>query len=254
VAWFVVACTARGVPAQARCWTTERSARTLFVVDDTAPVVADGTAGDEPVGAVLFDLLMAVMDSPAVWSGAVHDDRRGLAWRDAVTARMVASGSYAPYEALVASAARELGLTARATSDLLADWRTMSPRPDSTAIARLAVPYAFVTNCSRDLATIAARRSGLLPRFTLSAEEAAWYKPDARIYRAACRRLDLPPGRVALVAGSVHDAEGGARAGLRSALVLRRPDQRAPEPPIRVVASLHEAVDWLEDVRRRPDR
>jgi HAD superfamily hydrolase (TIGR01493 family) len=223
-------------------------------MDGTARVVNPGTAGDKPIGGVLFDLLMAVMDSPAVWSGALHDDRRGLIWRDAVTARMVASGSYAPYEALVASAARELGLPSRATSDLLAGWRTMSPRPDAVALARLALPYAFVTNCSRDLATIAARRSRLGPRFTLSAEEAGWYKPDARIYRAACRRLDLSPGRVALVAGSVHDAEGGARAGLPSALVLRRPGQRAPEPPIRVVTSLDEAVDWLEDVRRQPDR
>jgi len=213
-----------------------------------------GTAGGERVGAILFDLLMAVMDSPAVWSGAVHDERLGLAWRDEVTARMVASGAYTPYEALVASAARELGLPARATSDLLAGWRTMSPRPDSAAIARLAVPYAFVTNCSRDLAKVAAHRSGLAPRFTLSAEEAGWYKPDVRIYRAACRRLDLSPGRVALVAGSVHDAEGGARAGLPSALVLRRPDQRTPEPPIRVVTSLEEAVDRLLDDTLQPDR
>jgi hypothetical protein len=54
---------------------------------------------------VLFDLLMAVMDSLAVWSAAARDPDRGLVWRDALTARMVDSASYTPYEDLVAEAA-----------------------------------------------------------------------------------------------------------------------------------------------------
>lgn len=211
-------------------------------------------ASPQPVAAVLFDLLMAVMDSVAAWTAAAGSRSDGLAWRDAVTGRMIASRAYLPYEDLVARAARELGLPPGAPARLVEAWQEMSPRPDAVALARLEPPYAFITNCSRDLATIAARRSGLAPRFTLSAEEAGWYKPDARIYRAACHRLHLPPGRVALVAGSVHDAEGGARAGLPSALVLRRPDQRPPEPPIRVVASLDEAVDWLQHDTRQADR
>jgi hypothetical protein len=72
------------------------------------PDTADQTHR-EPVQGVLVDLLMAVMDSLTVWSGAAGDSQRGLAWRDAVTARMVAHRSYAPYQDLVVVAARDLG-------------------------------------------------------------------------------------------------------------------------------------------------
>ncbi|MGI8998534.1 MAG: hypothetical protein ACR2GO_02350 [Candidatus Limnocylindria bacterium] len=45
------------------------------------------------VTAVLFDLLMGVMNSMDIWAAAAQDVHRGLAWRDAVTARMIASHS-----------------------------------------------------------------------------------------------------------------------------------------------------------------
>jgi 2-haloalkanoic acid dehalogenase type II len=199
-----------------------------------------------PVGGVLFDLLMAIMDSMAVWSAAAGDLRRGLAWRDAVTARMVAEPAYAPYEDLVVEAAGELGLPQKAATDLFERWHQMSPWPDAAAITRLTVPYAFVTNCSKPLAAIAVRRSGLKPAFVLSAEEAGCYKPDARIYREACHRLGSPPERTLFVAGSVYDSEGAHRAGLRASLVVRRADQRRAAPEIRVAHSLEEIVTSLE--------
>ena len=200
----------------------------------------------EPVQGILFDLLMAVMNSMEIWSAAAGDRRRGLAWRDAVTARMVAQGSYAPYEDLAVEAARELGLPAKAATDLFDRWPEMSPWPDAAAIARLTVPYGFVTNCSSALAAIAARRSGLTPAFGLSAEEAGWYKPDPRIYREACLRLGSTPVRTLLVAGSVYDSEGAQRAGLHAALVVRRSDQRLPGAQILLVPSLEEIVGRLE--------
>jgi len=107
------------------------------------PDTVDATAR-EPVQGVVLDLLMAVMDSLEVWSGAAGDHRRGLAWHDAVTARMVAHPSYAPYEDLVVVAARELGLPATAATDLFDRWPEMSPWPDAAAISRLTVPYGFV--------------------------------------------------------------------------------------------------------------
>jgi FMN phosphatase YigB (HAD superfamily) len=88
--------------------------------------------------------------------------------------------------------------------------------------------------------------------FVLSAEEAGWYKPNARVYREACRRLGSPPARTLLVAGSVYDAEGGLRAGLRSTLVTRRADQRAPDPRVRVVESLEQVAAELTGVPRLP--
>jgi 2-haloacid dehalogenase len=198
------------------------------------------------VRGVLFDLLMAVMDSMAVWSAAAGDRRRGLAWRDAVTARMVAQPSYAPYEDLVVETAREQGLPASAPSDLFDRWPEMSRWPDAAAITGLTVPYGFVTNCSTTLAATAARRSGLKPAFVLTAEEAGCYKPDARIYREACQRLGSPPERTLLVAGSVYDCEGAHRAGLHASLIVRRADQRRPAPEIRVAQSLEEIVTSLE--------
>ena len=198
------------------------------------------------VEAVLLDLLMAVMDSPAVWVAAAGDERRGLAWRDATTARMTAAGRYVSYERLAAEAANEIGLGRPAVDALLKRWQAIRPRPDTTAVRRLRVPYAFVTNCSRRLATVAAQRSGLEPTFVLSAQQAGWYKPDRRIYLAATRRLGSEPGRTLFVAGSVQDADGARAAGLRSVLVRRRADQPPPAAGVSVVESLEEVVDAVE--------
>ena len=199
-----------------------------------------------PVAGVLLDLLMAVMDSLAIWSAAARDHRRGLAWRDAVTARMVQSAAYVSYEELVATVARELHLPDRSTPDLFEAWGHMDPWPDATSLARLTVPYGFVTNCSRRLAMRAARRSGLRPDFVLSAEEAGWYKPDARTYRAARRKLGVPPRGVLFVAGSAYDATGARRAGLRAAYVARRSDQDLPDSGIARVTSLDEIVAAID--------
>lgn len=192
--------------------------------------------------AVLFDLLMAVMDSPAAWAAAAADAELGMRWRDAVTERMRQAERYVPYESLVADAGAELGLPARAADRLRVAWAHMRPRPDVGAIAKLALPYAFVTNCSTELAREAAARSGLRPRFTLSAEAAGWYKPRADIYHAACDALGSEPARTAFVAGAAYDAEGALAAGLDAVLVRRRPLPHSLSPGILVVDRLDAAV------------
>ncbi len=191
---------------------------------------------------VLVDLLMAVMNSLAAWSAAAGDRQLGLRWRDAVTARMAAAASYVPYEDLIVAVAAEIGLPPSAASQLFDLWVDMAPWPDAGALARLGLPYAFVTNSSRELAGIAARRSGLQPAFVLPAEESGWYKPHPQAYREACRRLGSPPRRTLFVAGAPYDAEGARRAGLQVVLVVRRSDQRLPAAGIRVVSSLEEIV------------
>jgi 2-haloacid dehalogenase len=213
----------------------------------------DGVRVSDRVHAVLFDLLMAVMNSLAIWAVAAGDERHGLAWRDAVTRRMAASRTYVPYEELVAGAAAELGLPREAVSELFERWREMDPWPDSAALSRLPLPYAFVTNCSEPLAHVAADRSELTPRFVLSAAEAGLYKPDARIYWEACRRLGSAPESTLFVAGSAYDAEGAGAAGLQAVLVARRPDDRARHDAARVAASLDDVVDALAfDAGRGP--
>ena len=201
---------------------------------------------DDPPGrprpqAVLLDLLMAVMDSPLTWSAAAGDPELGMAWRDAVTERLRRADRYLPYEVLVAKAASDLGLPAGAPDRLRAEWRRMRPRPDASVLTVLSLPYAFVTNCSAELGREAAARSGLRPRFTMSAEEAGIYKPRTEIYRAACRRIGSTPGRTVFVAGAAYDAEGAHAAGLQPVLVRRRPLREGLDPGILVVDSL-EAV------------
>ena len=195
---------------------------------------------------VLLDLLTAVMDSSSVWVAAAGGERRGHAWRDATTALMGAAGAYAPYEDLVAAAARQEGVRSSAVATLIDLWGSMEPRPDAAAIRSLRAPYAFVTNCSDRLASVAAGRSRLAPSFVLSAEEAGWYKPDRRIYLEACRRLGALPGRTLFVAGSVHDANGAATAGLQSILVRRRRDQPSPIPDVTVVGSLEDVANLFD--------
>jgi len=197
------------------------------------------------VQGVLFDLLMGVMNSLDPWQSAAGDLERGLRWRDAVTARMVAARRYVPYEDLVADAAAELGLSRRAPAKLKDRWSEMDPWPDAAAVSRLSLPYGFVTNTSTALARIAADRSRLQPRFTLSAEEAGWYKPDPAIYEAACQRIGLDPAQTMFVAGSPYDAAGARAAGLHVWLVVRRPDHRRGEANIRAAGSLVEIVDSI---------
>lgn len=194
---------------------------------------------------VLLDLLMATMDSPSAWSAAAGDRAAGLAWRDAVTDRMIDAGDYVSYEQLVESTARKLRLPPEAPSKLREAWQQMEPWPDAVAVGSLDVPYAFVTNCSTELAAIAVERSGLRPAFVLSAEDAGCYKPRPEIYRLACDRIASEPLETLFVAGAAYDARGAAAAGLRTVLVARRSALESMPPGVRVVMSLDDAFATL---------
>jgi HAD superfamily hydrolase (TIGR01493 family) len=194
--------------------------------------------------AALADLLMAVMDSVTTWQCAAGDPALGLAWRDAVTERMVASPRYEPYEALVAEVAAHLGL-AGAEQALWAGWEAMEPQPDAAALARLDVPLGFVTNTSTRLARMAAGRSRLEPGLVLASEEAGRCKPHPSVYALACRRMGTLPGDTAFVAGAPYDAAGAHAAGLRTVLVRRRPDLPGSHGPWSTVESLDELATVL---------
>jgi 2-haloacid dehalogenase len=191
---------------------------------------------------LLLDLLMATMDSMSAWSAAAGDRERGLAWRDAVTDRMIAAGAYIAYEDLVAEAAVELQLPAGAAQRLWAAWEQIRPWPDAAAVERAGVSYGFVTNCSTSLAMMAAERSGLQPSITLSAQEAGWYKPRPEVYRLACDRMSADPAQVLFVAGAAYDALGASRAGLSAVLIERRSAERRLPGAFQTVSSMDEAV------------
>jgi HAD superfamily hydrolase (TIGR01493 family) len=210
------------------------------MIPGSLPRLASGVDG------ILLDLLMAVMDSVAVWVAAAGERNRGLEWRDAVTARMRQAPAYEPYDDLVERAANELGLPSTAAAVLITRWGDMDRFPDATALDALRVPYGFVTNTSGPLAALAAQRARLAPRFTLSAEEAGVFKPSPAIYEEACRRLATAPPRTLFVAGSPYDADGAHGAGLRTVLVARRSDLPPPRAGIPVVGSLTEVVRALQ--------
>lgn len=196
----------------------------------------------KPVQALLLDLLMATMDSMSVWAAAADDWTIGLAWRDAVTQRMTQSRRYVPYDSVVADSARDLGLAAEAPRRLRDAWSQMRPWPDAAVVRQAPVPYAFVTNCSKELGLLAAVRSGLEPAFTLSAEEAGWYKPSPEIYRLACERVGADPVDVAFVAGAPYDARGASVAGLQTIFVERRRTAERLSPSVIRVPDLREAL------------
>lgn len=190
--------------------------------------------------AILFDLLMAVMNSMAAWADAAGDATAGLAWRDEVTRRMAEVGRYVPYEGLVEAAAAERGLPPSASERLWKAWRRMEPWPDAVAVAGLATPYGFVTNCSRALAERTVARSQLRPGVVLTAEEAGWYKPRPEVYLLACERIGSRPERTLFVAGAAYDAVGALAAGLHAFLVLRRPPPARLDSRIRLLTGLGE--------------
>jgi 2-haloalkanoic acid dehalogenase type II len=195
--------------------------------------------------AVLLDLLMATMNSIATWTAAAGDRDGGLAWRDAVTARMIDAGRYVAYEGLVRRAAADLGLPPHAPAALDEAWALMRPWPDTVALEDFGIGYAFVTNCSNQLAAVAVERSGLRPMFTLSAEEAGWFKPRREIYALAVERLGLEASQVQFVAGAAYDAIGASKAGLSTVLVARRRLRERLPKPIRVVESLGQALEGM---------
>lgn len=195
------------------------------------------------VDAILFDLLMAVMNSMAAWADAAADETAGLAWRDSVTRRMVEIERYVPYEELVEAAAAERGLPPSAPGRLWKTWRRMEPWPDAAALVSLTTPYGFVTNCSHALAERAAARSHLRPRVILSAEEAGWYKPRPEVYRLACQRIGSRPERTLFVAGAAYDAVGALAAGLHACVVVRRPPPAGLDSRIRVLTGLDDLAE-----------
>jgi 2-haloacid dehalogenase len=62
-----------------------------------------------------------------------------------------------------------------------------------------------------------------------SAELFRHYKPDPQTYLGACALLDLPPGRVMLVAAHTDDLVAAQAVGLRTAF-LARPTEHGPSP------------------------
>src|SRR3954471_19706389 len=113
------------------------------------------------IEAVAFDLLTALLDSWTLWSTVAGDEALGRAWRQASLALVTASGAYVPYEGLVAEATRRVGLPLEKADELLARWGELRPWPEAPAVLQRlrGRRLAIVTNCSQQLAELAAART-----------------------------------------------------------------------------------------------
>src|SRR5688572_16691158 len=143
---------------------------------------------------VLFDLLTALLDSWSVWDAAAGSEGTGRQWRAAYLRRTYHTGSYRPYEDIVAEAAAETGLAPEVTALLITLWEDIRPWPDARAALdeiRGRIPIAVVTNCSERLGRIAVRAVGVPFDSVVTAERAGYYKPDLRAYGLALQELGI---------------------------------------------------------------
>ncbi|GAB7191892.1 HAD-IA family hydrolase [Kineococcus sp. NUM-3379] len=178
--------------------------------------VAGGSGGGR-YDAVLFDLLSALLDSWTLWDAVAGDAATGRRWRNRYLQLTYATGDYAPYEVLVAQAARAEGLAGSPAAELHRRWGELRSWPEAVAVLerlRGQVRLGVVTNCSTDLGHRAAALVGVPLDVVVTAEEAGAYKPRPEPYRQALDRLGLPPHRVLFVAGSRFDLPGAAGVGM----------------------------------------
>ncbi|HEX3523301.1 MAG TPA: HAD-IA family hydrolase [Stellaceae bacterium] len=168
--------------------------------------------------AVLFDLLTALLDSWTLWNIVAGSPEDGRRWRAVYLRRTYEAGAYRPYEALVAAAAAEVGLSATLSAQLAARYGELEPWPEVRevldALRRKGMALGVVTNCSAELAAKAIACTGIDFDAVVTAERAGFYKPDPRPYQMALVELSVAPGRCLFVAGSVYDLFGTSKVGL----------------------------------------
>jgi 2-haloalkanoic acid dehalogenase type II len=187
--------------------------------------------------AVLFDLLTALLDSWTLWNIVAGSPEDGRMWRTAYLRRTYEAGAYRPYEALVAEAAAEVGLSPTLAARLAARYGELKQWPEVHevlgALRREGMALGIVTNCSEELAAKAVACTGVNFDVAVTAERAGFYKPDARPYQMALDELGGVPGRCLFVAGSVYDLFGTSKVGLPTYWHDRigmAPPFNAPEP------------------------
>jgi len=199
--------------------------------------------------AVIFDLLTALLDSPSLWNKVAGGEAEGRRWRAAYLRRTYRSGTYRPYETLVAEAAQEAGLSADHARELAARYGEVKPWPEVQevlAALKRHVRLAVVTNCSEALAAKAIAVIGIEFNVVVTAERAGFYKPDPRPYRMALEELGLTAERCLFVAGSPFDLFGIVKVGLAGYWHDRTGMAAPPEAP-RLVAH-HDTLNPLVDV------
>ncbi len=207
----------------------------------------------EPMRVLLFDVfgtlvdwrssLIELAEATAVragvqadWAAIVDDWRRayqpamdrvrqGATWRDLDSLQS---------ETLSGVLARRgIWLSAADTGSLVRGWRQLRPWPDSRdGLDRLRRKHVTATLSNGHLALLAdlLKFADLRVDAVLSAQLAAGYKPDAKVYLTALRLLDCPPENAGMVAAHASDLHAAAALGLRP-IFVRRPLEWGPGMP-----------------------
>src|SRR5260370_27188261 len=119
---------------------------------------------DHRFDVVLFDLLTALLDSWTLWDIVAGSEEGGRKWRAAYLRRTYETGAYRPYEALVAEAAAEVGLSPMLAAQLAARYGELEPWPEVRevlgALRGDGVALGVVPNCSEELAAQAGACTG----------------------------------------------------------------------------------------------
>ncbi len=170
------------------------------------------------------------------------------------------TGAYRPFDQLAAAAldmtAEQLGLAAvpaagraRITAELMTLPLHADVKPALERLRAAEVRVAVLTNSTERAVRAQMEANGVADRFErlLSADAVERYKPDAKAYEYAARKLGVKPKRVLLVAAHGWDCAGALAAGCRAAFV-RRPGQALdrtalrPELEVNTLYALADAV------------
>jgi 2-haloalkanoic acid dehalogenase type II len=169
-------------------------------------------------GAVLFDLLTALLDSWSLWNSVAGSEDAGRRWRYEYLRITYRTGAYRPYEDLVGEAAEAVGMPRALATSLAARYAELRPWPGVPealrAIAAAGIAMGVVTNCSERLGRIAAACVGVDFDAIVTAERAGSYKPEPGPYLLGINELHVEPQRAIFVAGSAFDLVGTAKVGI----------------------------------------
>src|SRR5215472_1286049 len=187
-------------------------------------------------------------DLRADWAGVVDDWRRGYqpaldgvrqdaVWRDLdAVHRDTLDGALARHNVCLPAADREA---------LVRGWRQLRPWPDSReGLDRLRRKHVTATLSNGHLALLAdlLKFGDLRVDALLSAQLAASYKPDPKVYLTALDLLDCPPKEAGMVAAHGSDLRAAAGLGLRP-VFIRRPLEWGPGAAPEAPPALDDLID-----------
>jgi 2-haloacid dehalogenase len=196
-------------------------------------------------GAVICDLLTALLDSWTLWGDIAGDEEAGARWRRTSIELIYASGAYRPYHDIVEEAALAVGLDATCADELHDRWDELEPWPEAPAVlADVARDHriALVTNTSEALARRATAKLGIEVDLLVSAEAVGFYKPRPEPYRAALDALAVP---AVFLAGSAGDVPGAEAAGMPAIWHNRVGAPPSGGEPLAVIATLDPLPELL---------